>query len=118
MNTDPKGDENIERSGEAAKEWLRNHVPSINRKWKSVVIQYSEVETREYFREQSFAMLVVGSDFGSCNRMRRAEDLQFSVPLQGPENKSHFSGFVVALNVGSTEKIESPRLEHTFPSPL
>jgi hypothetical protein len=53
MNTDPKGDENIERSGEAAKEWLRNHVPSINRKWKSVVIQYSEVETREYFREQS-----------------------------------------------------------------
>jgi hypothetical protein len=50
--------------------------------------------------------------------MKRAEDFQFSVPLQGPENKWHFSGFVVALNVGSTEKIESPRLEHTFPSPL
>jgi hypothetical protein len=36
--------------------------------------------------------------------MTGAEDCQFSVPLQGPENKWHFSGFVVALNVGSAEK--------------
>jgi hypothetical protein len=50
--------------------------------------------------------------------MRRAEDLQFSVPLQGPEINCIFGGLAAALNVGRTEKIESPRLEQTFPSPL
>jgi hypothetical protein len=51
--------------------------------------------------------------------MTRAEDLQFSVALQGPENKNLFFGFVVALNVGRAEKNRTiPRLEHEFPSPL
>jgi hypothetical protein len=40
------------------------------------------------------------------NRMKRAEDSEFSVPLQGSENKRQFFGFVVALNVGRAEKIE------------
>ena len=43
------------------------------------------------------------------NRMTRAEDFEFSVPMQGQENKWHFFGFAAALNVGRTEKIESPR---------
>src|SRR5262249_38712852 len=33
-----------------------------------------------------------------------AEDFEFSVPLQGPENKWHFFGFAAALNVGRIEK--------------
>jgi hypothetical protein len=41
--------------------------------------------------------------------MTRAEDFQFSVPLQSSENKWHFFGFAAALNVGRTEKIESSR---------
>jgi hypothetical protein len=40
--------------------------------------------------------------------MTGAEEFQFSVPLQGPENKLHFFGFATALNVGRIEKIESP----------
>jgi len=40
--------------------------------------------------------------------MRRAEDFDFSVPLQGPEKKWDFFGFACALNVGRTHKIESP----------
>ena len=36
--------------------------------------------------------------------MTRAEDSEFSVPLQGPENKSQFFDFAVALNVGMAEK--------------
>jgi hypothetical protein len=40
--------------------------------------------------------------------MKRAEDSQFSVLPQGPENKWHFFGFAAALNIGRTEKNESP----------
>jgi hypothetical protein len=36
--------------------------------------------------------------------MKKAEDFQFSVPLQGQENKTHFFGFACALNVGRTER--------------
>jgi hypothetical protein len=36
--------------------------------------------------------------------MKRAEDSEFSFPLQGPENKWHFFGFAAALNVGRIEK--------------
>jgi len=36
--------------------------------------------------------------------MMRAEDLQFSVLAQGPENKWHLFGFAAALNVGRMEK--------------
>jgi hypothetical protein len=39
--------------------------------------------------------------------MTRAENFEFSVPLQDPENKWYFFGFACALNVGRTEKIES-----------
>jgi hypothetical protein len=42
------------------------------------------------------------------NRMTRAEDLQFSVLPQGPENKWHFFGFAAALNIGRTEKLNHP----------
>jgi hypothetical protein len=52
------------------------------------------------------------------NRMTRAEDLQFSVLLQGPENKWHFFGFAACFEYRKDRKIESPRLEHAFPSPL
>jgi hypothetical protein len=40
--------------------------------------------------------------------MKRAEDSEFSVPLQGPENKWHFFGFAAALNVGRIEKSNHP----------
>jgi hypothetical protein len=40
--------------------------------------------------------------------MKRAEDSQFYVLPQGPENKWHFFGFAGALNIGGTEKLNHP----------
>ena len=39
--------------------------------------------------------------------MTRAEDFQFSVPLQGLENTIVFFGFAVALKRADVKKIES-----------
>jgi hypothetical protein len=46
--------------------------------------------------------------------MKRAEDFEFSVPLQGQEKKTHFFGFACALNVGRSMNFLLPGETNTL----